>query len=62
VLWKSFQDKIRQRAYELYIQRGKVDGHALEDWLRSEAELTGRVPRGRGGQRDAGKRPASRRK
>ena len=24
-------------AYELYEQRGRVDGHDLEDWLRAEA-------------------------
>jgi hypothetical protein len=32
---------IRFRAYELYEQRGKADGHALDDWLQVEAELTG---------------------
>ncbi len=29
---------IRARAYELYEQRGKEDGHAKEDWLSAEAE------------------------
>ena len=32
---------IRVRAYELYEQRGKRDGHALDDWLQAEAELVG---------------------
>lgn len=32
---------IRQRAYELYEQRGKVDGFALDDWLQAEAETFG---------------------
>jgi Protein of unknown function (DUF2934) len=32
-------EHIRLRAYELYEQRGKVDGHELEDWLQAEAEL-----------------------
>ncbi len=36
----DLEDRIRARAYELYEQRGKEDGHALEDWLRAEAELT----------------------
>lgn len=32
--------EIEQRAYELYVARGKEDGHALEDWLAAEKELT----------------------
>ena len=31
--------KIRQRAYELYLQRGRSPGHELEDWLQAEREL-----------------------
>jgi len=30
---------IRNRAYELYVQRGMAHGHALDDWLKAEAEL-----------------------
>ena len=33
------EQAIRQRAYELYVERGMVPGHALEDWLQAEAEL-----------------------
>jgi Protein of unknown function (DUF2934) len=33
------EDRIRVRAYELYEQRGKTPGHAVEDWLQAEAEL-----------------------
>ena len=33
------KDAIRERAYQLYEQRGRADGHALEDWLTAEAEL-----------------------
>ena len=32
---------IAQRAYELYEQRGRQDGRALEDWLKAERELGG---------------------
>jgi len=35
------EEKIRLRAYELYEQRGKVDGYALDDWLQAEAEIAG---------------------
>jgi DUF2934 family protein len=30
---------IRHRAYELYVQRGMAQGHAVDDWLQAEAEL-----------------------
>jgi H+-transporting ATPase len=30
---------ITQRAYELYVQRGRQDGHAAEDWLQAEREI-----------------------
>jgi hypothetical protein len=29
------------KAYELYEQRGRIDGHALEDWLKAEAIING---------------------
>ena len=31
--------QIRLRAYELYVARGREDGHALDDWLRAEEEI-----------------------
>jgi outer membrane protein TolC len=34
---------IAQRAYELYEQRGRQEGRALEDWLQAERELVGAV-------------------
>jgi hypothetical protein len=34
-------ERIRQRAYELYEQHGRVDGFALDDWLQAEAETFG---------------------
>jgi len=30
---------IRERAYEIYVQRGRKGGHADGDWLTAEAEL-----------------------
>lgn len=35
------EQKIRQRAYELYETRGRGDGHDLDDWLAAESELKG---------------------
>ena len=37
--FQGIEERIRLRAYELYEQRGRRDGHALEDWLQAEAEL-----------------------
>jgi hypothetical protein len=34
------EDTISRRAYELYEERGREHGHAEEDWLRAEAEVT----------------------
>lgn len=36
------EDRIRQRAYELYTQRGGQHGNHVDDWFRAEAELRGR--------------------
>jgi hypothetical protein len=35
------EQNIRVRAYELYELRGRIDGFALDDWLRAEAEILG---------------------
>ncbi|HYM05258.1 MAG TPA: DUF2934 domain-containing protein [Terriglobales bacterium] len=31
--------EVRRRAFELYEQQGRVDGHALEHWAQAEAEI-----------------------
>jgi DUF2934 family protein len=33
------EERIRQRAYELYVIRGNESGSELEDWLQAEAEI-----------------------
>ena len=33
------EEKIRRRAYELYLERGSQPGSELDDWLRAEAEI-----------------------
>jgi len=32
-------DAVAARAYELFVARGCVDGHALEDWIEAEKQL-----------------------
>ncbi len=34
--------KIRQRAYELYAERGYIPGFEEEDWLKAEREIVNR--------------------
>jgi Protein of unknown function (DUF2934) len=35
------EQQIQQRAYDLYEQRGRTDGHELDDWLQAECEIKG---------------------
>ena len=35
------QGLVAQRAYELYEERGREEGRALEDWLNAERQLVG---------------------
>jgi hypothetical protein len=36
---RNLEQEIRLRAYALYVDRGREDGHDLDDWLRAEAEF-----------------------
>ncbi len=38
----DLEDRIRQRAYELYEQEGRQEGRDQEYWFRAEAEVRGR--------------------
>jgi uncharacterized membrane protein YbaN (DUF454 family) len=35
-----YRRQIEGRAYELFEQRGREDGHDLDDWLQAESEMT----------------------
>jgi len=37
------EESIRTRAFQLYEERGMVDGHAEEDWLQAELEIRSRM-------------------
>ncbi len=41
---ESADDLIRVRAYQLYEERGREDGHELDDWLMAESEVLGKKP------------------
>jgi hypothetical protein len=32
-------EEIRARAYEVYVERGRLDGFDLENWFQAEEEL-----------------------
>src|ERR1700730_142979 len=34
----TIYEQIEQRAYEIYEERNREDGHALDDWLKAESE------------------------
>lgn len=36
-------ERIRARAYELYVERGFQHGHDVQDWLDAEAEIIARA-------------------
>lgn len=38
----GFEEEIRQRAYELYEQRGRTPGLEEQDWLAAEREVLAR--------------------
>lgn len=40
LLHSASEERIRRRAYEIYLERGAHPGHELEDWLQAEHELT----------------------
>ena len=42
---QELEHQIRLRAYELYEERGREDGHEQEDWVRAEAEITNKKAR-----------------
>ena len=37
----THEENVRTHAYELYEMRGRIDGHAEEDWLQAESEAAG---------------------
>jgi hypothetical protein len=38
----TLEAQVRQRAYELYQERGCTPGHENEDWLQAESEILAR--------------------
>lgn len=37
---QTTEERIRTRAYELFEERGREEGHDWEDWFRAEEEIT----------------------
>ena len=33
------RDEVQERAYYRYVERGRTDGQAMEDWLAAETEV-----------------------
>jgi len=34
------RDEVKERAYFRYVERGRTDGKAMDDWLVAETELS----------------------
>lgn len=41
----DIDERIRQRAFELFQLRGCQNGHDLDDWMQAEAEIMGKPQR-----------------
>ena len=39
LLQSTLEQEIRDRAYEIYLQRGAQSGYEVEDWLQAEREV-----------------------
>ncbi len=42
---EQLEQQIRKRAYELYELRDREDGRDLDDWLKTESEVSGNADR-----------------
>ncbi len=43
-------EEIRQRAFEIHIERGGIHGYDLDDWLQAERELQNKYRSSKGDQ------------
>jgi Protein of unknown function (DUF2934) len=41
---EDYGDRVAERAYELYLSRGRADGRDFDDWLAAERELANHRP------------------
>ena len=39
---RTLERRVRERAQQLYDERGQEDGHALKDWVQAESEIVGK--------------------
>jgi hypothetical protein len=44
LLFLKMSEEIASLAYELYLSRSGEAGHAVDDWLRAEREITTYLP------------------
>ncbi len=38
---QEIDDRIRRRAYELWVQNGQPEGHEMDFWFQAEREIKG---------------------
>ncbi len=39
ILLRAVERRVRERAQQLYEERGQVEGQALQDWVQAESEV-----------------------
>jgi hypothetical protein len=39
ILLRAVERRVRERAQQLYEERGQADGQALQDWVQAESEV-----------------------
>lgn len=52
---EQFEENVKQRAFELYCQKGETHGSDQEDWFQAEQEIRGRNSASKTGKRSGGK-------
>jgi len=43
--FKTLEDQVRQRAREIWLERGDQPGSDVTDWLQAEEEILGEIER-----------------
>ena len=52
---EQFEENVKQRAFELYCQKGEKHGCDQEDWFQAEQEIRGRNSTSKTGKRSRDK-------
>ena len=40
---KTLNERIEQKAYDIYLKRGRIDGYDVHDWLEAEKQVLSEI-------------------